>query len=53
MSDVLLRHCIKGHRFRICAATHASENVIQNMGRWKSDAVKWYLRTPAFFMTVD
>lgn len=35
----------KGHSFRIGAATQASkvgfsENAIQNMGRWKSDAVK-------------
>lgn len=43
----------KGHSFRIGAATHAaqvgfSENAIQNMGRWKSDAVKRYIRIGSF-----
>ncbi len=39
----------KGHSFRIGAATHAasvgmSENVIQNMGRWSSNAMRRYVR---------
>lgn len=43
----------KGHSFRIGAATHEaqvgiSENAIQNMGRWKSDAVKRYIRIGSF-----
>lgn len=47
----------KGHSFRIGAATHASklgfsENAIQNMGRWKSDAVKRYIRLGSFPVTL-
>ncbi|MCG8048418.1 MAG: hypothetical protein JAY66_22475 [Candidatus Thiodiazotropha taylori] len=43
----------KGHSFRIGAATHASnlgysENAIQNMGRWHSNAVRRYIRLQAF-----
>ncbi|XP_062593480.1 uncharacterized protein LOC134254963 isoform X1 [Saccostrea cucullata] len=43
----------KGHSFRIGAATHAahlgySENCIQKMGRWKSDAVRRYIRLQSF-----
>lgn len=43
----------KGHSFRTGAATHAaqvgfSENAIQNMGRWKSDAVKRYIHIGSF-----
>lgn len=39
----------KGHSFRIGAATHASnlgfsENAIQIMGRWHSNAVRRYIR---------
>lgn len=39
----------KGHSFRIGAATSAAargvpEHIIQKMGRWKSDAVKHYVR---------
>lgn len=41
----------KGHRFRIGAATSAasmgiSEQHIQVMGRWRSDAFKKYIRFP-------
>lgn len=48
----------KGHSFRIGAATHASkvgfsENAIQNMGRWKSDAVKRYIRLGSFNVALD
>lgn len=48
----------KGHSFRIGAATHAaqvgfSENAIQNMGRWKSDAVKRYIRIGSFSVKND
>lgn len=43
----------KGHSFRIGAATHAaqlgfSENCIQKMGRWNSDAVRRYIRINSF-----
>lgn len=43
----------KGHSFRIGAATHAaqmgySENCIQKMGRWKSDAMRRYIRLSSF-----
>lgn len=43
----------KGHSFRIGAATHAaqmgySENCIQKMGRWKSDAMRRYVRLSSF-----
>lgn len=43
----------KGHSFRIGAATHAaslgfSENVIQKLGRWNSDAFKHYIRIQSF-----
>ena len=41
----------KSHSFRIGAATHAvmqgfSEEMIQKMGRWKSNALKNYIRLP-------
>lgn len=44
----------KPHSFRIGAATSAflaghSEEEIQRMGRWKSSAVKGYIRLPKFF----
>ena len=43
----------KGHSFRIGAATAAAargvpQTVIQSMGRWKSDAVKNYIRLHNF-----
>lgn len=43
----------KGHSFRIGAATHAaklgySENSIQKMGRWNSDAIRRYVRLESF-----
>jgi integrase len=43
----------KGHSFRIGAATHAaslgfSDNVIQKLGRWNSDAFKHYIRIKSF-----
>ena len=43
----------KGHSFHIGAATHASnfgysENAIQVMGRWHSNAVRRYIRLQAF-----
>lgn len=43
----------KGHSFRIGAATHAanlgfSENYIQKLGRWKSNAMRRYIRISAF-----
>lgn len=43
----------KGHSFRIGAATHAaklgfSENSIQKMGRWNSDAIRKYVRLESF-----
>ena len=43
----------KGHSFRIGADTHAahlgySENCIQKMGRWKSDAIRRYIRLSSF-----
>ena len=43
----------KGHSFRIGAATQAaqqgfSENCIQKMGRWNSDAVRRYIRLQSF-----
>lgn len=43
----------KGHSFRIGAATHAasmgfSDQVIQKMGRWNSDAFKHYIRIQSF-----
>ena len=43
----------KGHSFRIGAATVAASkgiplSVIQNMGRWKSDALKHYIRLNNF-----
>lgn len=43
----------KGHSFRIGAATHAaslgfSENCIQKMGRWNSDALRRYIRLDSF-----
>ena len=46
----------KCHSFRIGAATYAaslgfSENAIQTMGRWKSDAIKRYIRTDGFSMS--
>jgi hypothetical protein len=46
-------HRYKPHSFRIGAATTAlmsgvSEEVIQRMGRWKSSAVKGYVRIPSF-----
>lgn len=45
----------KGHSFRIGAATHAaklgfSENCIQKMGRWNSDAIRRYIRLDSFEM---
>ena len=48
----------KGHSFRIGAATHASkmefsENAVQNMGRWKSDAVQRYIRLGSFPVSLD
>ena len=44
---------IKGHSFRIGAATTAAslgftEDQIQRMGRWRSDAVKKYIRITIF-----
>ena len=44
---------IKPHSFRIGAATHAAslgctEQQIQKMGRWKSNAFKKYIRCPSF-----
>ena len=44
---------IKGHSFRIKAATTAAslgftEDQIQRMGRWRSDAVKKYIRITSF-----
>ncbi|XP_061194816.1 integrase/recombinase xerD homolog [Saccostrea echinata] len=43
----------KGHSFRIGAATHAaslgfSENYIQKLGRWRSNAVRRYIRISSF-----
>ncbi|XP_062601811.1 integrase/recombinase xerD homolog [Saccostrea cucullata] len=43
----------KGHSFRIGAATHAaslgySEQVIQKLGRWNSDAFRRYIRIQSF-----
>ncbi|XP_033730962.1 uncharacterized protein LOC117320480 [Pecten maximus] len=43
----------KGHSFRIGAATEAakmgcSENIIQRLGRWNSNAVQRYIRIKAF-----
>lgn len=43
----------KGHSFRIGAATEAakmgySENIIQRLGRWNSNAVQRYIRIDAF-----
>jgi hypothetical protein len=43
----------KGHSFRIGAATHAaslgySENYIQKLGRWKSNAIRRYVRISSF-----
>jgi hypothetical protein len=43
----------KGHSFRIGAATQAarlgfSENCIQKMGRWNSDALRRYIRLDSF-----
>lgn len=43
----------KGHSFRIGAATHAaslgfSDQVIQKLGRWNSDAFKHYIRIQSF-----
>lgn len=45
----------KGHSFRIGAATHAaklgfSENCIQKMGRWNSDAIRRYILLDSFEM---
>lgn len=45
----------KRHSFRIGAATHAarlgySENSIQKMGRWNSDAIKKYIRLDSFHL---
>ena len=45
---------IKGHSFRIGAATTAAsfgftEDQIQRMGRWRSDAVKKYIRITISF----
>lgn len=45
----------KGHSFRIGAATRAaklgfSENCIQKMGRWNSDAIRRYIRLDSFEM---
>ena len=42
-----------GHSFRIGAATEATknglpENVIQQLGRWQSNAVRRYIRINAF-----
>lgn len=43
----------KGHSFRIGEATHAaslgfSDQVIQKLGRWNSDAFKHYIRILSF-----
>lgn len=43
----------KGHSFRIGAATHAaslgySQNIIQKLGRWNSDAFRRYIRIHSF-----
>lgn len=43
----------KGHSFRIGAATHAanlgfSENYIQKLGRWNSNAIRRYIRINSF-----
>lgn len=43
----------KGHSFRIGAATHAanqgfSENYIQKLGRWHSNAIRRYIRIDTF-----
>ena len=43
----------KDHSFRIGAATHAanlgfSENYIQKLGRWNSNAIRRYIRIDAF-----
>lgn len=43
----------KGHSLQIEAATHAaqkgySENYIQQLGRWNSNALKRYTQIPAF-----
>lgn len=48
---------IKPHSFRIGAATSACANgvhddVIQRLGRWKSDAYKRYVRMPSFKSTI-
>lgn len=47
----------KRHSFRIGAATHAarlgySENSIQKMGRWNSDAIKKYIRLDSFHLWI-
>lgn len=38
----------KGHSFRIGAARGVPQSVIQSMGRWKTDAVKNYIRLHNF-----
>jgi site-specific recombinase XerD len=48
---------IKSHSFRIGGATHAickgiPYQTVQEMGRWKSDAAKKYIRVPVINMLV-